>query len=497
LTQTEKVVLLGTGVSKPFALQVKRVLSERFGIESKLAAETENIRVEDKKVELGLLRSYVDHEGGSKTTKASAEALYRDSLTYILQQPRVYDATLPLAIRELERKLADSHPEILEQISGIRRLVESTDTSGWTALHSVPDFNLRAIEVMADRAKRYGAKAIRLASAKSSYEWAHMAVKKYAAKGIDEADTLMLTIQRLRRTGVDGWIVMHPHAPNEVLEHAQAEMPGLEKLMDVIDVNPQSGTKINGITISLDEVFSGLDCGYGFFHPFDRQIKFELAGKRDTYGLPEKVARKLVVIDCPDLGALDSTGSIAQHYNLTRVTANKNRFDEGETERGKVVPLTEYLHDLTRSLTDKGFTPTSHEYEITLMIMDDKLNSGGTANREAKARKEEISKYNTRHGTRFKLNTQIYCSHIRTPDLTKLHHDNLDRIVVLDSVIYNPPIPEQLSIMDRTDKNHRGISNKVKVLNFSAARMVAAGIALDLYNKDVAYKENIDSLKAA
>jgi len=71
------------------------------------------------------------------------------------------------------------------------------------------------------------------------------------------------------------------------------------------------------------------------------------------------------------------------------------------------------------------------------------------------------------------------------------------KIVVTDSVIYLPKAEEQLAILDRIDEANHGLAKKVKVIDFSAARMMAAGIALDLYKHDHKYRVSIDTLREA
>ncbi|MEK6937768.1 MAG: hypothetical protein AABX04_01860 [Nanoarchaeota archaeon] len=564
-TQSKKVVLLGFGrTSRPLAERVQEILKEKYHLDSELPPENEKHSWSGQTKTVSILGAYRDNELGSKCGVESAERIYHGAHAYIVQRTRTYDDTLEFWARDLEKTLKEiqwrinQEPELAgmfgntflrleDHLARFRGVVDTGGEKKYAALRSIPDHDIRKVLILADRAKRYGAESVVLASPKSSYEWSHNAAK-YAGEGLDESNTLAQTVMFYRQNGISGWVAMHFHAPHDVLKHARSlttEIP----VMNIIDVNPQSYVTFNGEMVRLEEIFSGLNLGSDYFRPFDPLIRETIVQTGRKFSLEEELAKNLVVINCSDQGALRATEEVACHYGLSRITSQKARFGEGDTERNQGDSLFDYLDRITTRIIDRGIDPHKTRLEVTILNMDDKLNSGGTANTEAKARKDEIEIYNKGiradvftsdgdqsreenyksyiaslrkqagelddqrqdsllrqikfleenpegHGTRYSSEFHLYCSHIRTPDLRRLKHRYIDRFVVSDSVPYFPPLLEQLKEYEEDVPGLKGIHSKFRVLEFSADQ-IAAGIALDFYRKDERYKAHIDSLRTA
>ncbi len=544
--QERKVVLLGFGrTSRPFAENVQKILKERYEIESELPLEEEVNPLKEGKIIKGAFR-YRDNEVSSKFTTETARKLFTDSLVYITQFTRIYDDDLEFWAKDFETRLGEldesvedlGNDELSGKVADLKELIAKfgkyVDVGGerkYAAIRSVPDVNIRKVIGLADIASRFDPRVVRLVTPKSSYEWNHNS-KKYSELGLEEANALRSTILNYRLHGIDGWIAMHLHAPKDVLEHAHADVFGLPE-MDVVNVNPQSYTTINGETINLERIFNGLRLGFEDFHSYDELIGNLILGQQYGNDLPYDLAKQLIVVDCSDQGALDVTTEVAKCRGLYLVTSEKSRSDEGESERSGGISLNDYLDRLTKCLGSENIDPKEENVTFTIVNLDDKLNSGNTANIEAAARKEEVDIYNRGinadcfapddkksreekyqdyvtsfeepneflkefpegHGTKFNAEFHLYLTHIRTPDLRRLKHEHIDKIVVSDTVPYYPGIFEQLEHFEHVEKipDLQGITSKLKILPISAS-MVAAGIALDVYMQDRFYRNYVDSL---
>lgn len=508
---SKKIVLLGFGpTSRPFAARVQEILRDRYKIDAEIPPEEKKIlfqeitgAIRDKCLQLNAF--YRDNEASSNMPVEDCQKLYPGSLTYVLQQTRIYDDNLEITVRRMKQILEKVQgfldPASLKSLNENLKTLTSTFDTGeerkYVALHSVPDHNLRKITLFAERARRYGAESVRVVLPKTSYEWTHNS-PKYRAKGIDESNSLEQTVLWFRNSWINGLIAMHLHAPKDVLYHARRNIPErkdeFQNQLEVININPQSFAQVNGEVVRLEEVFGCLGTDYSYFHPFDRIINESLSLKISVHGLDKDSAKLLLGILCPDLGALEATKEVSEHYGLTRLVSGKSRAGEGLTQRKDVDSLEGHLTNLTQKLRGLGRDPSQEQFIITLYNIDDKVNSGNTANDEARSRKKEILEFNEKNGTKYQAEYFLCCSHIRTPDLRRLNHESVDRIIVSDSVTYYPDILAQLKEYEQNNPKLKGISEKMTILPFTA-QMIAAGIALDVYRQDPAYKEKIDGLR--
>jgi len=498
---------------RSFATEVQEILKGRYKIDSFIPPEFVHHSwrdVNDKLVDKKLKRSgfHLDNEAYARTTVQSAEEDFKDSLVYVLQPTRVYDERLEISLARMEMTLDNSQERLSNtQFTMFRALFkqiqDSLDTGGegkYVCIESVPDHNLRKVRIQVELAKRYGADRVCFVTPKTSYEWTHNSEHKYKPLGIEEANTLEQVIRDFRDSGVDSLIGIHFHAPHDVLDLAQRDLEGRtedgQNKMDVLNLGPQSFTTLNGERVGVEEIFEGLDLNYASTHPFDQILSHSVAEKKNQYSLNRETANSLVSILCVDVGALTATEEVSQHYGIKRIVSEKSRSGEGETERRNVDTLDDHLDNLARMLKAEGKDPTKERFVITLYNMDDKLNSGGTANKEAQARKLEVEKYNQEQGTDFDVEYVLCCTHLRTPDLRAIQHKYVDKIIVSDSVPYNPDVETQLNVWEKTNPKLKGLAEKITILPFSA-KMMAAGIALDIYNHDQQYKEKIDCLRNA
>ncbi len=578
--QSKKVVLLGFGeTSRPLATQTQEILKERYHLESTIPPEVGD----NQGAQLKARMLFRDREPGSRMSVESCQALFPGSLVYVTQRTRVYDDELEFWARKTQKTLTTlkqatlEHPlfqtalrgatftesdphqptpltELYERVLGVLeqqidqfwKVVDTGQENLYAAVRSVPDIQLRKAKMYAERARRYNAESVILVNTKTSFEWTHNQ-RKYFAKGIDETNNLSMTVRELRLHGFDSWIAMHFHAPKDVLALAKEEVYGLPKLR-VIDVNPQSFTTVDGERKDLEDIFSGLGEDYNYYHPFGKLVDETIARKKEVTDNLEALARRMIIVDCPDLGAVSATEEVAKRYGLHRIRSEKDRFGEGSTSISRGDSLYQYLEELTQDLRQAGASPDREGgLNLTFYLFDDKLNSGGTSDTQANSRKEQVDIFNrgvyascfnpdTKHPRAEKYGCYIrkleeqanirsedvslqaevkflkdhpeghlttytvdYClatTHLRAPDLRRLRHGNLDQIIVSDSVPYFPGILEQLAVLEKEIPALQGISQKLTILPFSAEQ-TAAGIALDVYLKDERYRGYIDSLKKA
>lgn len=522
-SRKRRVVLLGFGKhSIPLTKKIRRILRQKYGIESTLPAEVNSGKYGGVKKSFQMGAHYDDGEPYSKMpSDKERRNLFNGAEVYIIQPTRVYD-----------------------------------QGEGYN-----PCDRMQQVKNLALVARGLGARRITCVTPKTSFEWNHH-FRENMKLGVFETPILRQYIRELRSLGVTGTIAIHLHAPHEYREFAQEPLlelpPEFQELkdegnllvrsmveaiesptkMDVIDLIPFGTTTVNGTRVSLEEV---LGLTFRDAHPYDKDICATIKRKRREYRLPDDLAKSLVVICCVDQGALEATEDAALHYGLERVISKKKRSDEGKTVRGHCQSLWDYLDQLAERLP----RVREREYVVTILNLDDKLNTGGTLNNESRARKIEVDIYNRGlkakifgaerregedydtflarlerelqeakssnsgyfgevtekrivqlkeqiyylrenprirehqegHGTKFKVYCKSYCSHMRTPNLRRLKHNHLDEVVISDTVPYDPPLMEQFRELERGEpEEFGGITRKISLVNFTAA-MLAAGIA--------------------
>jgi len=80
--------------------------------------------------------------------------------------------------------------------------------------------------------------------------------------------------------------------------------------------------------------------------------------------------------------------------------------------------------------------------QIYIYIFDDKANSGNSADKESVLRKSQVNDYNREHGTEYSVHVELVVTHFRFPEVPAFIHSNVDRITLLDTVPFIPPLHE-------------------------------------------------------
>ena len=114
--------------------------------------------------------------------------------------------------------------------------------------------------------------------------------------------------------------------------------------------------------------------------------------------------------------------------------------------------------------------------------MDDKINSGGTANDEAALRRNQVQEWMTNYNKNktenehieYNVEVELWATHLRQADLDQLklykEPEYINKIVLLDTVNYVPSLIEEIK--------KRNMEDRVRIIP-AAAYQLAKGIAID------------------
>lgn len=215
--------------------------------------------------------------------------------------------------------------------------------------------------------------------------------KKYKEKGRFEAEMLQeYVLANLRFWGAKGIVSYYAHAPKETwhgchakkVRAAKKTYTTLDSLLWV-DIDPYGGFTING---QRRQNYLNLE----------KELRKEIFPFEDFIS---ELKNKNALLIYPDGGAHKRIGKKLNKFGIPAVQMEKRRFHEGKIEMGIVkgsFDFVEYVQGL--GLKDGD--------EINLVIPDDFLNTGGTANKGIAYVKEEI----------WKAVKKVY--HDKIPDIT-------------------------------------------------------------------------------
>ncbi|MBU0757943.1 MAG: hypothetical protein KKF44_07770 [Nanoarchaeota archaeon] len=445
---------------------------------------------------------------------------FKDSEVYLVSDTRVYDRTLTDLVDVLDkkhnfyRKLRDENPglynyyvnapKIFRNIIELHykvfkncflpdedwnKLLEMVRSDGITApqamlLESVPDFRMArltsAVELFNYADYRFGNTKKFIVMPKSSYEWSHKSAFHLVKKKLHQAFVLRQGIKRFADHGADGILEMQPHSEKETDEYCKKF--GIPVYMNV---NPQSGFEINRIPIDMQKAFSLVDniINDPMADPFaDYLQKLEENGEGNNHN---------IIFLAPDKGAIPAAEAfVTKKTHGYKFIASKGfRKAEGEKKYEGSLSLDEalklglkspshYISDMEEHL--RGISKENSSATIKFIILDDMANTLGTADNEAKERIKQVTEFNDTYTTSLNAEVECWVTHSRSPYLElvkkKIDKGNISKIVMLDSVHYEPSLEDQLETLE--------IQDKVKVIPATAYQL-AMGIALNhLVNKD-------------
>jgi phosphoribosylpyrophosphate synthetase len=453
------VVIMGHGgVSETLVENVYDVLKKNFGFSR--VVQNINRTVEN-------FKPFLDSECKENQKREDVVA-YKGKFVYILQYLKVFDTRLAKFSRKL-RKYAEE--------SGDDRLLSYADELDTYALPDLKNkiaprfmssaFNPASAEKQLvgqiNAAKMGGARHIGVVIPKTIFEWSHHYAEKWR-EGRFEMPAWHDFLEHIAETGADSVIVLHPHAPKEGLETTDRNS------LNYIMVYPPTYTlSSNGWIYSIEQLFSEFDVN----EEFDPLLS-KIHADKELLGELAEYANLLMFSSSVDHGSRDNALRAAQRFGLGYIRSAKHRTSEGESEQLSTEDLAKHLIKLKEYV---------NEATLRVYIMDDMMNSGGTANTEALERKRQVQEFNSTHGTNFTIEVELIVTHMRCPWLEILKHDHLDKIVFFDTLPYVPPLEEQLSEM--------GISHKVQIIKNTPHQM-ALGIAADYYLQKLHYQMELN-----
>jgi hypothetical protein len=476
MVKEKEIVLVGWGkTSTPFSYEVANHLKNVFGFNAIIPPNLPHLR-----------QLYIDGENRmSRPVEEIINGNYKGKVVYMVQDTRIYDNVALDIYRallknnaKLNRRISRiSNPrtvnemnEILTQSNDILKKLEplvSPDFKTKTGAQMIlaensPDRQITKIKNMSEYFKDAGALHIALAQRKTSYEWNHNHQKSFEERGIWEAQNLRRVINEFSLSGGHSYICLH--------EHAKKEFPIFAKnaFLDFVSINPQDFSRVNNTKINLLDYFVNVlkisknDIDQNLLYPFDHYLKKLLRKNNENH--------MSFFVDCVDQGAYDSSKEFAKRNELNYLEPIefKLRIDEGKTKDGKVEPLDKYLDQLRISGIKNAI--------IYIILPDDKFNTGGTGNKHAAIRNQEIDDYNkaySNENVNFESRVIMFNTHFRTPYIHRdmINVNNLYKVVTLDSVPYSQPLEEQL-----IDHN---LEHIIEVINGPASFQIASGIAIE------------------
>jgi len=441
-----QIILVGFGkTSQPFAEKVRSHLESDFGFSVVMPENLPELRAcfLDNETRLGRPASELNN------------GTYKDRVVYIIQDTRIYDNRLVNVSEDIERiaeKLDD--PELLQASQKLTFLTkpafDKKTSPFFSSIEHMPDRIIRKLHGIIDFVNDAGARHVGLAFRKSSYEWSHNHEKSLKEKKLWEMFTLKQVLKEFAAHGANSVIYVHPHAPQQGLPFSR------KNRLNYININPQNNSFNNDKEVNLEEFFQKQNVKKDFLYPFDTYLNSRQIVKNEY-------DPNTTIVVSPDEGALKNTSVFAKRNNLPIVCSFKSRVDEGQAKIAKTEKIEPILDRI------KLIDPNEI---ITFIVLDDMINTAGTANNEALLRIKQVDEYNKKNSTSFKARVELWCTHFRNPYVVNLKHENLSKIVVLDTVPYIPSLYSQLK--------NKGIMHKFRILH-GASYQVAAGIALDYF----------------
>jgi hypothetical protein len=443
---SREIVLTGFGeTTGKFAKKVAYYLNKDFGFKVTQADDRGDMR--------GI---YLDNENKFCRPVEELDAgIFKDKIVYIVQDTRIYDNRLIWESQKLEELVAKhDDPELVKVANQIKYLSQpNLSTKQGPKFGSVENLPARQLEKLKFTInyfhKHAQAKYVVYATRKTSEEWSHNWKKAMISRKRFEAPAWDILLTELNALGLNGVVILHPHAPIEGLEICQ------RLGMNYVNINPQTHSTRNGELIDLNAFFSENHLDQALLFPQKNYI----LSRRENQGqyLPDRT-----IIIAPDIGAAPATKEFAESLGLMYILSLKERVDEGRSKVLQTGNIDEFLTELAKK--DPNAT-------VTFVIVDDKANTMHTGGEEVRWRKNQLAQFNQQNQTNFSGKYELFCTHLRTPYVEMMEHEEFTKIVVLDTVEYKPAIDVWLK--------KKGIYDKFRILTDTAAYNVSAGIALD------------------
>jgi hypothetical protein len=457
----DMAIIGGGGISENLINQVHRVLEKDFGFVGVFKYVNANVE---------RIKPFLDGEVKWNSSKEDINQL-KGKKVYVLQNMKVFDNRLEYSVQDLEKRIKELgiNDSELNRIVNELFYYSEPDMTNMIAPRFISSrFNPSAVEKqlagIIKAAKIGGSASVSLVIPKTVYEWSHHWLEKWHDDDKFEIPGYHDFLEHMNVQGMDSAVIFNPHAPKENLDVSRS------KNFNSVMVFPQTfSLSSNGWIYSIDSIFKEYGVDLKKFDPIRTKVEKDVENLGDMKGLKHL----LVYSSSVDEGSRFNAENAAKRFGLGYVRSAKNRQGEGSSTIKRSDDISVYLNEL------KSHT---NEATIRIYLFDDMVNFGGTTNKEAKLRKDQIKQFNKENGTNYKVEVEAVLSHVRCPELSYLSHEYVDKIVVFDSVQYLPSLDKQL------DKF--GLSDKFEVLK-ETHKQLAMGIVFDYLLQNVhEYLEN-------
>lgn len=451
LKYRENLVIIGSGgISEDLINRVHYILENEFGfynLPKFVNGDITNVK------------PFLDSEIKWNAPKSEVKRYNRHKHIVILQNSKVIDNRLEFTVNDMENRLNQLNiddKEISEILGKLKYFAYPDMINKIAPRFTSSRFNPASMEKqlagIIKSAKMGGQNYVSLVMPKTIFEWSHHWLKKWVEDESFEMPSYDDFIGHMKSAGMDSLIIFNPHAPKENLELSR------KYNFNSAMIFPQTFTlSSNGWIYSIEKLFSHFNLVYEKYDP----IKKKLNNDKAKLGDFQDIAHLIMYSSAVDEGSRVNSQRAANRFGLGYVESLKKRKGEGDSELLETENLDKYLHQLKEHTSD---------ITLKIYIFDDMVNSGRTANSEAKDKKEQILKYNKENSTNYKIEVEVIASHLRFPQLEYLEHDFIDKITVFDSVPYLPSLDEQIQRFN--------LGSKINVLP-DVDRQLALGIVMD------------------
>ncbi|MBD3310101.1 hypothetical protein GF351_02690 [Candidatus Woesearchaeota archaeon] len=486
------LVLTGNGgISADLIPSVARVLVDVFGFEG-LSTIINN--------DIDNIKPFTDQEPRQNIDKNDVEKGYGGKHVVILEYLKAIDNRLTHTVRDLQQLASKAVFEDRQDADRLARIVDRL------AYHTMPDLEHNvaprfdngrinpstmekqlAGQIRACTERFGAAKHVTFAMPMSIFEWSHNYLKKWDPekpkrpgdpdkKPRYEMPAWQDFLEHMSHCGADSAVMLHPHAPTESLE-----VSALQNL-NLVMAYPQTYTlSSNGFVFSIDDLFSEFTLDPQNFDPVGVKMSAEI----EAIGEEQKYRHLLMYVSSVDRGSRVNAKLVGKRFGLGYVESLKDRQGEGRSRISESEDLGKYLKQLKEYRKDGT---------IKVFIFDDMMNSGSTADEEAKLRKEQVSRFNKDHNTSYDVECELVVTHFRYRCLEEVQHAHLDKVMLFNTVPYLPPLQQQIIDL--------GLQDKFEVVE-KAHYQLAMGIALDYFFRRIhrqmgnatatgRYRENTD-----
>jgi hypothetical protein len=420
------------------------------------------------------IKPFLDGEAKESMDKHDVKR-FKDKYVYIVQYSKVFDHRLVDLAEEIERNLKENysgqeHSKLWTQLDQLKYLalpdMKKVIAPRFMSSRFNPSVMKAQLQGQIYAVNMGEAKHIGVVMPKTIFELSHHFREKWREKDRYEMPAFQMFLDDIcmkDHAGAKSIIMLHPHAPREGLKRSR------ELALNYVMMYPQTFTlSSNGQIYSIDNLFerAGVNLSANEFDPIRMKINKDIS----DMDINPELKHLYMYFSSVDEGGYENASRAANRFGLKCVRSLKDRAKEGSSSITKTEELEPYLMELKNHSTSG---------KIVLYIVDDMLNLGGSANKEAHMRRKQIADFNAKYKTNYEPHIEVIISHLRGPEVGHISHDALDGITTLDTVPYVPSLQEQAS--------KAGFGDKLNIIG-STPHLAALGIAFDYLLQRIHYQ---------